>query len=250
MPPRARSTRAKSKVNHKSSPQKRSTRTPKERINGKKRAAPSPSEDVSTVSEPENTDTGASDSYQESSGHEDDVQSLHSDALDEDSDRGTKVRVGKRKRSSPVKPRASKGSPSRKRLRNGDANDDNEGGEDPGLKEGQELVGMVVQAPKTGRGELLHFCTGTTTRTKLSPQFPPVRYLKTRSTSFCSSRDQNATTVNGGQNPQLPEPLSDTVRRLGSDYIVCFSTVISSLPYLSHSQSPYFVKPKQNSSSS
>jgi hypothetical protein len=107
------------------------------RLNGKKRGAPSSSEDGSAISELEDTDNGASDSYRGS----DDVQSLHSDALDEDSDRGTKVRVEKRKGSS------------RKRLRKNAASDEDEGGEDPGLKEGQELVGKVIQAPKTGRGE-------------------------------------------------------------------------------------------------
>ncbi|KAI0252866.1 hypothetical protein BJV78DRAFT_1199596 [Lactifluus subvellereus] len=149
MSPKARSTRAKGKINQKFSLES-STSTPRERVNRKerKRVAPSLSEDGLAVSEPEDTVNGASDAYQDSD--EDDVKSLHSDALDDDSDRGTNVRVRKRKRTSPVKPRASKDSSSHKRSRKTAASDD-EGGEDPGLKEGQEVVGRIVQAPTTGQ---------------------------------------------------------------------------------------------------
>ncbi|KAI0305302.1 hypothetical protein B0F90DRAFT_1703323 [Multifurca ochricompacta] len=80
---------------------------------------------------------------------EDDVKSLHSDALDEDSDLETKSRAAprKRKRVSPVKPRASKS----KKRKNATSNEDGEGEDNNlNLKVGQEIVGRVVQAPKTG----------------------------------------------------------------------------------------------------
>jgi hypothetical protein len=154
MPSKARSTRAKSKVNQTSLQNPPSTRTPREKVNGKTREARLPTEEPADSEPEEDTDNQASDTYYESD--EEDVQSLHSDALDEDSDQGSKLRVGKRKRLSPVRSRISKGSSSRKKLRKNAANDANEGEEDPGLTEGQELVGMVVQAPKTGRGRLLH----------------------------------------------------------------------------------------------
>lgn len=106
------------------------------------------SEDGTTVSEPEDADNGESDPSLVEDGDFDE-KSLHSDALDEDSDPELRpARVsGKRKRPTPVKPRGAKGRTPRKRRKS--AHSDEE--EDKDLKEGQELVGKVVQAPKTGR---------------------------------------------------------------------------------------------------
>ncbi|KAH7928987.1 hypothetical protein BV22DRAFT_1102698 [Leucogyrophana mollusca] len=90
----------------------------------------------------------------------DDVKSLHSDALDEDSDafvKGT-ARDKKRRRptkakmkaATPVKSSSPKKTPARKRRK---VEDEAQTGEDDAefdVKDGQEVVGVVVQAPKTG----------------------------------------------------------------------------------------------------
>ena len=120
--------------------------TPKKRANGRKRVV------EPAFSEPEDADDATSDAYSEQD-DEHDVKSLHSDALDDDSDLETKKRGGgKRKRVSQGKtPRAKVGSP-RKRHKNA-ASDEDEEDEPYELKEGQQVVGKVVQAPKTGHGQ-------------------------------------------------------------------------------------------------
>jgi hypothetical protein len=79
------------------------------------------------------------DNYNNSSA-EDDVQALDSDNLDEadTAKRGRKTGTKRRKKASLSKPRKRAGS----------------GGEtsDLELKEGQEVVGKIVRAPKTGQG--------------------------------------------------------------------------------------------------
>jgi hypothetical protein len=137
MPTKAPSTRAKRNVIKRSSAQDRG-------VNGRKRV-------VETVSEPEDADDAASDAYQETD-DEEDKESLHSDALDDDSDLETKKPGGKRKRASHVKPPRAKGSSPRKRRKNA-ASDEDEEGDGYDLKDGQQVVGRVVQAPKTGRGQ-------------------------------------------------------------------------------------------------
>ncbi len=118
----------------------------------KKNVAPPPSEDGTAVSEPEDEGNGESDPYLVED-DDFDEKSLHSDALDEDSDPELRpARVsGKRKRPTPVKPRGVKGRTPRKRRKSAHSDEDEEEG-DKDLKEGQELVGKVIQAPKTGRG--------------------------------------------------------------------------------------------------
>jgi hypothetical protein len=150
MPSKARSTRPKSNVNKR--PLRQNSSTPnKRRTNRQKRAPPTPpSEDGQAASGPEDAEDGASDTYQE---EDDDVKSLHSDTLDDDSDRG----VRKRKHASPVKPRSP-----RKKRKNA-KNDEDEEGEDYGLKEGQQVVGRVVQPPKEGRGKDLYTARGSPT---------------------------------------------------------------------------------------
>ncbi len=120
--------------------------TPKKRANGRKRVV------ETALSEPEDADDATSDAHPEQD-DEHDVKSLLSDALDDDSDKGTKKRVGgKRKRVSHAKtPRARGGTP-RKRHKNA-AGEEDEEGEVYELKEGQQIVGKVIQAPKTGHGQ-------------------------------------------------------------------------------------------------
>lgn len=155
MPPKAPSTR-----NKKETPLKRSSMqnssTPKKRAKGRKRAV------EKILSEPEDADDATSDAYPEQD-DEHDVKSLLSDALDDDSDLGTNKRGGgKRKRDSNGKTPRAKGSSPRKRHKNA-ASDEDEEDEVYELKEGQEVVGKVVQAPKTGRGQCLFF-------------YPPIYY--------------------------------------------------------------------------
>ncbi|KAH9171788.1 hypothetical protein EDB89DRAFT_1851971 [Lactarius sanguifluus] len=110
----------------------------------KKNVAPPPSD---TVSGPDDADDGESDSYLVED-DDFDEKSLHSDALDDDSDPELKP-SGKRKRPTPVKPRGVKGHTPKRRKRAHSDDDEEEGDHD--LKEGQELVGKVVRAPKTGK---------------------------------------------------------------------------------------------------
>jgi hypothetical protein len=105
------------------------------------------SEDETAGSEPEDAGSGESDPYLVED-DDFDEKSLHSDALDEDSDGYARV-SGKRKRPTPVKPRGAKGRSPRKRRKSAQGDEDEE---EIDLKEGQEIVGKVVEAPKTGRG--------------------------------------------------------------------------------------------------
>lgn len=126
----------------------RNSSTPKRRANGRKRVV----EKALSDSEPEDADDGTSDAYSEQD-DEHDVKSLLSDALDDDSDLETKKRgSGKRKRVSHGKTPRANGSSPRKRHRNA-VSDEDEEGEVYELKEGQQVVGKIVQAPKTGRGQ-------------------------------------------------------------------------------------------------
>ena len=105
------------------------------------------------VSGPEDADDSASDTYQEED-DENDVKSLHSDALDDDSDQETEKHARKRKRAPPIKSRTgtrTKASSPRKRRKSA-VSDEDEEAEGYGVKEGQQIVGKVIQAPKTGRG--------------------------------------------------------------------------------------------------
>lgn len=79
---------------------------------------------------------------------EEEVESLDSDALDEESDGGAKG-PKKRKRAAPGSKKASprKASLRKKRKR---ADESDEDDDDLDLKEGQEVVGIVVKAPTTG----------------------------------------------------------------------------------------------------
>ena len=190
MPPKAPSTRAKRNVIKRSS-------TQKQRVNGQKRGA------ETAVSESEDADDAASDVYQEED-DEDDVKSLHSDALDDDSDLETKKPSGKRKRASQVKQPRAKASSPRKRRKNA-ASDEDEEDEGYDLKEGQQVVGRIVQAPKTGRGQCYSYILRRrgANLALLPPQFLPVRYLKIHSTFFCSSQNQSAMIVNGDDAPNF-----------------------------------------------
>ena len=139
MSPRAQSTRVKV------------IKRPSSRQNSnspRKNVAPSPSEDGTAGSE--GGGSGESDEYLVED-DDFDEKSLHSDALDEDSDPEVRpARVGgKRKRPTPVKPHVTKGRTPRKKRKSADSDEEEE---DYDLKEGQEIVGKVVEAPKTGRG--------------------------------------------------------------------------------------------------
>jgi hypothetical protein len=164
-----------------STPKKRATR-------GRKRVV------KTAFSGPEDADDAASDAYSEQD-DEHDVKSLLSDALDDDSDVEAKKRVGgKRKRVSNGKAPRAKGSSPRKRHKNAAGDEDDEG-EVYELKEGQQVVGKVVQAPKTGRGQCYFYPPSF--GANLPRQSLQVKYLKILSIFFCSSQNQSAMIVNG-----------------------------------------------------
>jgi len=95
---------------------------------------------------------GSQDEGSDTNVSEDDVQALDSDNLDDDDDdadtarRGRKAGAKRKKRSSAAKPR---------KRRRGAVSEEEES--DLELKEGQEVVGKIVRAPKTGQGELRTF---------------------------------------------------------------------------------------------
>ncbi len=87
------------------------------------------------------------------------MASLHSDALDDSDFDAPASRGNKRKRgnaaSSPRKDAKAKSTPVKKPRKSKAAADD----EDEDLEDGQEMVGVVVQAPKTGRGAYIFIST-------------------------------------------------------------------------------------------
>lgn len=79
-------------------------------------------------------------------------ESLHSDALD-DLPPKKRTRSSNSKSSSPSKPKSKR---RKRKAKKDDVKDEDEDeGSDVDLKEGQQVVGRVVQAPKTGWGELV-----------------------------------------------------------------------------------------------
>lgn len=117
--------------------------------NGRKRRAPT-----------ENSDGEEEDAYQDEHSVSE-AESLDSDALDEDED--VKPTSRKRKRAAPAgkkspaktsknaSPKKAGASARKKRKTKAEETEDEDDFE---LEEGQEVVGVVVQAPKTGRGGL------------------------------------------------------------------------------------------------
>jgi len=87
---------------------------------------------------------GSQDEGSDTNFSEDDVQALDSDNLDDD-DADT-AGAKRKKRSSAAKPRKRR----KERASEGEESDLE-------LKEGQEVVGKIVRAPKTGQGELRTF---------------------------------------------------------------------------------------------
>ncbi|KZP20320.1 hypothetical protein FIBSPDRAFT_696207, partial [Athelia psychrophila] len=87
---------------------------------------------------------------------EEDTHSLDSDALDEPDEEEEPSKSRKRKRALPTKKAQPKKSSPRKKRKSDEVDDSDE---EYDLKEGQEIVGTVVEAPKTGRvppGQVSH----------------------------------------------------------------------------------------------
>ncbi|TDL27837.1 hypothetical protein BD410DRAFT_811997 [Rickenella mellea] len=120
-------------------------------VNAKKTGKGKKKEPVSDLedSEPISSDDNASDAYEEPEsvtedhGEDDDVASIHSDALDDESDASPGK---KRKRASPKKGTPKKKVSPKKRKTQDDEDEEVEEWED-----GMEVVGTVVQAPTTGQ---------------------------------------------------------------------------------------------------
>jgi len=147
--PAIRTTRSKTSSSP-SKPTVRATTISKSKLQRKGKAAPPDDEDDLDPNESSSDDGGDVYEEPESAGEDgdedDDVKSMDSDALDDDEPISKTPQ--KRKRASPVKKTPSKKSSPRKKKKD----NDDEPEDDFELQEGQELVGTVVQAPKTGRG--------------------------------------------------------------------------------------------------
>lgn len=155
----ARSTRSTSKktpqATKKSAPGGIASKT--KAIPRNRKAKPSTS-DTDDPEEVQDKAESESDAYREDSG-EDDVVSLHSDNLDEDEDEVPKPKKRKRAPTATSRPksgakRSSRTSPAKKKRKT--AGEESDGPEEIELEDGQEIVGVVVQAPKSGRGGYLY----------------------------------------------------------------------------------------------
>ena len=98
----------------------------------------------------EESDADEDDAYENESEELSDLESINSDNLDEEV---PVAKPSKRKRGpkSAAKASPKKASAPRKKRKKADDDDDEEAYIE--LKEGQEIVGKVIQAPETGRGE-------------------------------------------------------------------------------------------------
>ncbi|KAH9947777.1 hypothetical protein B0H21DRAFT_310324 [Amylocystis lapponica] len=120
----------------------------------KRARKPSADLDAESEQEVEVSDGDAVNDDGEADDDEDDEASLHSDALDDDTDvEDAKRKANKRKRASgslsPVKGKQTSKRGLRQKRRKVQEESDEEVNVE--LKEGQEVAGIVVQAPKTGR---------------------------------------------------------------------------------------------------
>ena len=113
-----------------------------------------------------------------------------------------KVR-GKAKAQGKDSPKKGRGGSARKKRRTAEGSEGEDEESELELEEGQEIVGVVVQAPKTGRGEqsAVRPWVGTVEPAmlimRMRYQFRPGRYRRIRSTSCRSSRSRNAMTESG-----------------------------------------------------
>ncbi|KAI0791466.1 hypothetical protein BC629DRAFT_1509731 [Irpex lacteus] len=132
---------------------------------------------------------------------ESDLDSLHSDALDND----TPPPSGKRKRSSqsPKKKTKESNKSPKKRRKTREEEDEDEAYQ-VGLDEGQEVVGVVVQAPKTGRVPAGQISTNT------------LNFLKQLKDPACNDREWF----------KLHEPVFRQAEQEWKDFIDAFTDVL------------------------
>ena len=98
-------------------------------------------------------DESESEAYVDEDSDAGSILSIDSDAIDE-SDFETAAKGGKRKRASIQNGSPKKVKPAAKKPRNSKSKKEDEEFDD--LEDGQEVVGTVVEAPKTGRGIFIH----------------------------------------------------------------------------------------------
>ena len=101
-------------------------------------------------------DESESEAYVDEDSDVGSILSIDSDAIDE-SDFETAAKGGKRKRASIQNGSPKKVKPAAKKPRNSKSKKEDEEFDD--LEDGQEVVGTVVEAPKTGRGIFIHNMT-------------------------------------------------------------------------------------------
>ena len=106
----------------------------------------SPSKQKKRATKPTPDSESDDDQYGE---EEEETKSLDSDALDEDEEL-PKTRTKRKRVASPAKKKLS---PSEKKMRKAGHSDGELDDLDFELAEGQEVVGVIVEAPKDGRGE-------------------------------------------------------------------------------------------------
>lgn len=163
-----RSTRSRGAIAKASEPAKRgsegSSRYFKKKSGRGKRTEPDEDEDEVAVAGDAEGDGGDGEDGED--GSESETESLHSDALDDEDDdddaesrRKKNKQALKRKRgsvSSPKKAPAKKAKPAspakKRKIKKARKDEDEDEQSDLELEEGQEIVGVVIQAPKTGRG--------------------------------------------------------------------------------------------------
>lgn len=157
----ARSTR--STANKASTSTKKATpasKVSKAKANPRQKKVKPSSSDADEPEEVEDKSESENDAYREHSDEEDAV-SLHSDNLDDDEDEVPKPQKRKRaptSRNGRLKSGAKRSphtAPAKKTKKRKVTGEDSDGPEEIELEDGQEIVGVVVQAPKSGRGVYL-----------------------------------------------------------------------------------------------
>lgn len=146
------------------------------------------------------------DSESNVSQSDEDQQEYDSDALDGSED---EAKMKKRKRVSSSQKKTTR-SPRKKQKASESEEDDFD------LKDGQEIVGVVVQAPKTGRGKCS--VTACINLAHKSTQSLLARYLRIRSTFWLNYKIQNVMIGNGTWSSSYP--VSQLISKQGLKYMV------------------------------
>lgn len=162
-------------------PGKKSKDTPKETSKTKGTPVRTKKEkttrDKKTYVSDEDVSEDESEAYNEEESEVEDALSMDSDAID-DADFGVSTKNNKKRKRASVKKSPATSSPKKSRPNTKKSADDENELDD--LEDGQEVVGTVVQAPKTGRGTIDTILVPLDSRSLTSHflKYHPDKYLR------------------------------------------------------------------------